>query len=197
MKKGLISVLCVMLLSAFMPATQLIDCLTNFDGTGQYKKFRADHNGAMSKPFRVVKTAKGDEEITVIDNYRIAYHNAKEATTVSVKIEKSAADGYAVDQEIIRDNLLYIVQYTRNLSYQQPDSLNFNGTNVYGYTKSKVDSSSFIGSYLFFPGDDYTVYVNFHLGKENPAAYSSLDQFISQRDQFLRKYIEQLKKCGK
>ncbi len=197
MKKGLFSVLCVMLLSAFMPTSQLIDCLTNFDGTGQFKKFRADHNGAMTKPFRVVMTAKGFEEITVIDNYRIAYHNAKEATTVSVKIEKSAPDGYSIDQEIIRDNILYIVQHTSNLISAQPDSLNINGTNVYGYTKSKVDSSSFIGNYLFFPGNDYAVYVNFHLGKENPAAYTSLEQFTSQRDQFLSKYIEQLKKCEK
>ncbi len=197
MKKGLLLICCVFLLSAFMPPSQLIDCLTGFDGTGQFKKFRADHNGAMSKPFRVVKTAKGDEEITVIDNYRVAYHNAKDATTVTVKIEKSSDEGYAVDQEIIRDNLNYIVEHTRNLSSAQPDSLNFNGTNVYGYTKSKVDSSSFIGSYLFFPGNDYTVYVNFHLGKENPAGYTSVEQFITQRDQFLKKYIEQLRKCGK
>jgi hypothetical protein len=197
MRKGLILVCCVFLLSAFMPASELIDCLTSFNGTGQFKKFRADHNGAMSKPFRVVKTGKGDEEITVIDNFRIAYHNDKEATTVSVKIEKSAADGYSVDQEIIRDNLRYIVEHTRNLSSSAPDSLTVDGTNVYGYTKSKVDSSSFIGSYLFFPGGDYTVYVNFHLGKDNPAGYTSIDQFISQRDQFLRKYISDIKKCAK
>ena len=195
MRKGLLAICCVMILSAFMPARQLIDCLTGFDGTGQYKKFRSDHNGVKSKPFRVVKTAKGDEEVTVIDNYSVAYHNAKEITTVSIKIEKSAPNGHAIDQEIIRDNLKYIVQHTRNLVSAEPDSLSFDDTNVYGYTKSTIDSSSFIGSYLFFPGGDYTVYVNFHVGNENPAAYTSIDDFKVQRDAFLKKYVVRLKKC--
>jgi hypothetical protein len=180
---------------AFIAGKGVLNCMTSFKGNTSFSLFRTDHNGAYSKPYRIVKTTNGDEKITVIDSYNLFYQNSFKANSAKVKIEKSAEGGYNVDKEIVLDNLKYMIANTKHVSSNKIEEIKYGNSTFYGMTKSEINLGTFAGNYVLFPGENLVCYINFLNVKKDSSDTKTIEEFIIKRNQFFQELDASLKKC--
>jgi hypothetical protein len=180
---------------AFIAAKGVLSCITNFKGNTSYSLYRTDHNGAYSKPFRIVKTTNGDEKITVVDSYNLFYQNSFKLNTAKVKIEKSSEEGYPVDKEIVLDNLNFMIANTKHVSSNKVEEIKYGNSTFYGMTKNDINVGTFAGNYVLFPGENLVCYINFLNVKKDSSDTKTIEEFIVKRNQFFQDLDASLKKC--
>lgn len=180
---------------AFIASKSALTCITNFKGSTSFSLYRTDHNGAYSKPFRIVKTTNGNEKVTVVDSYNLFYQNSFKLNSAKVKIEKSTDDGYNVDKEIVLDNLKYMISSTKHVSSNKIEEIKYGNSTFYGMTKDAMNVGTFAGNYVFFPGENLVCYVNFLNVKKDSSDTKTIEEFIDKRNQFFQDLDASLKKC--
>ena len=180
---------------SFITSKGVLNCITSYKGNSSFSLYRTDHNGAYSKPYRIVKTTTGDEKITVIDSYNLFYQNSFKLNTAKVKIEKSTDDGYSVDKEIVLDNLKYMIANTKHISSNKIEEVNYGNSTFYGMTKNDINVGTFAGNYVLFPGENLVCYINFLNVKKDSSDAKTIEDFIVKRNQFFKELDASLKKC--
>lgn len=178
-----------------MVSKSILNCITSFKGSSAYSLCRTDHNGAYSKPFRVVKTTKGSEKITVVDSYNLFYQNSFRLNSLKVKIEKSSEEGFDLDKEIILDNLNYMIANTKGISSNKIEELNYGNFTFYGMTKKDLNIGTYAGNYIVFPGDNLVCYFNFNNVNKDTVDTKTIEEFILNRNQFFESFSTTLQKC--
>ncbi len=172
-----------------------IKCLENFKGSKDFLFLRFDHYGVGTKKSKYLKTSKGLEEVSNIDNHKLHFTTSDKIPSLFIKIEVSDTAAFEIDKVIIVDNYQILLQNTKHVQ-SKVDTLNVNGYNLYGYTKTEIDSAVSIASYVFFTKSNEAVYFNFMNRAGKNLLYKSISEFIEQRDLLLTNFVERMKKCN-
>lgn len=194
MKKIVFFLLIVFSLNTF-GQSNAIRCIENFKGSKDFLFSRFDHYGVGTKKSKYLKTSKGLEEVSNIDNYKLHFTTSDKIPSLFIKIEVSDTAAFEIDKAIIVDNYQLLLQNTKRV---QPivDTLNVNGYNFHGYTKSEIDSAVSIASYVYFTKSNEAVYFNFMNRAGKTLLYKSIPEFIEQRNLLLTNFVERMKKCN-
>ena len=172
-----------------------IRCIEGFKGNDNFLFLRFDHYGVGTKKSKYLKTSRGLEEVSTIDNYKSHFITADKLPSLFIKIEVSDSSAFETDKAIIVDNYQLLLQSTKRVQ-PKVDTLTIKGTNFYGYTKTEIDSAVSIASYVWFTKSNEAVYFNFMNRAEKKLLYKSISEFIEQRDLLLTNFVERMKKCN-
>jgi hypothetical protein len=172
-----------------------IRCIEGFKGNDNFLFLRFDHYGVGTKKSKYLKTSRGLEEVSNIDNYKSHFITADKSPSLFIKIEVSDSAAFEMDKEIIVDNYQLLLQSTKRVQ-PKVDTLAINGYNFYGYTKTEIDSAVSIASYVWFTKSNEAVYFNFMNRAGKTLLYKSISEFIEQRDLLLTNFVERMKKCN-
>jgi len=194
MKKIVFFLLIVFSLNAF-GQSNVIRCIEGFKGDDNFLFLRFDHYGVGTKKSKYLKTSRGLEEVSNIDNYKSHFITADKSPSLFIKIEVSDSAAFEMDKEIIVDNYQLLLQSTKRVQ-PKVDTLAVNGYNFYGYTKTEIDSAVSIASYVWFTKSNEAVYFNFMNRAGKNLLYKSVSEFIEQRDLLLTNFVERMKKCN-
>jgi hypothetical protein len=194
MKKIVFFLLIVFSLNAF-GQSNATRCIENFKGSKDFLFLRFDHYGVGTKKSKYLKTSRGLEEVSNIDNYKSHFITADKSPSLFIKIEVSDSAAFEMDKEIIVDNYQLLLQSTKRVQ-PKVDTLAINGYNFYGYTKTEIDSAVSIASYVWFTKSNEAVYFNFMNRAGKTLLYKSISEFIEQRDLLLTNFVERMKKCN-
>lgn len=194
MKKIVFFLLIVFSLNAF-GQLNAIRCIEGFKGNDNFLFLRFDHYGVGTKKSKYLKTSRGLEEVSTIDNYKSHFITADKSPSLFIKIEVSDSAAYETDKAIIVDNYQLLLQSTKRVQ-PKVDTLTIKGYNFYGYTKTEIDSAVSIASYVYFTKSNEAVYFNFMNRAGKNLLYKSVSEFIEQRDLLLTNFVERMKKCN-
>lgn len=194
MKKIVFFLLFVFSLNAF-GQSNAIRCIEGFKGNDNFLFLRFDHYGVGTKKSKYLKTSRGLEEVSNIDNYKSHFITADKSPSLFIKIEVSDSAAYETDKAIIVDNYQLLLQSTKRVQ-PKVDTLAINGYNFYGYTKTEIDSAVSIASYVWFTKSNEAVYFNFMNRAGKTLLYKSISEFIEQRNLLLTNFVERMKKCN-
>ena len=172
-----------------------IRCIENFKGSKDFLFLRFDHYGVGTKKSKYLKTSRGLEEVSNIDNYKSHFITADKSPSLFIKIEVSDSAAFEMDKEIIVDNYQLLLQSTKRVQ-PKVDTLMIKGYNFYGYTKTEIDSAVSIASYVYFTKSNEAVYFNFMNRAGKTLLYKSISEFIEQRNLLLTNFVERMKKCN-
>ena len=194
MKKTVFFLLLVYSLNSF-GQSNAIKCIEEFKGNDNFNFLRFDHYGVGTKKSKFLKTSKGLEEVSNIDNYKGHFTTADKLPSLYIKIEVSDSAAFEIDKAIIVDNYQLLLQSTKHVN-PKVDTLSIKGTNLYGYTKTEIDSAVSIASYVCFTKTNEAVYFNFMNRSGKTLLYKSIPEFIEQRNLLLSNFVELMKKCN-
>jgi len=138
---------------------------------------------------RVLPTANDQVSISRIEGERILYGNKSGIPYINVKIETSDAKLYKKDTL----NLLKHLEYLTSLKAKTKTGLrnmNLNGLVVYALSSSS-EKARITDSYVCFPGKGLIVYIEYQNIPVNK------NEYIKQRDLFLKKYTLHIANCKK
>ena len=141
--------------------------------------------------YRSVKTADGEQKVSVVDGYRVmfAYEKAR-YYFANVKVEQSKAKEYATDKETIIESIKYL-PFFENVPVQMVYRVksDFNGYEVYGADMDVIDKGGMIGIYVIFSEADKMVVTVYFLnqGSEH-RRFNNIEGFRALRDNFLKRY---------
>jgi len=194
MKKIVFFLLIVFSLNSF-GQSNAIRCIENFNGSKDFLFFRFDHYGVGTNKSKYLKTSRGLEEVSNIDNYKAHFTTADKMPSLYIKIEVSDSTAFETDKAIIVDNYQLLLQSTKRV-HNKVDTLAIKEYNLYGYTKTEIDSAVSIASYVWFTKSNEAVYFNFMNRAGKTLLYKSISEFIEQRDLLLTNFVERMKKCN-
>ena len=194
MKKIVFFLLIVFSLNSF-GQSNAIRCIENFKGSKDFLFSRFDHYGVGTNKSKYLKTSRGLEEVSNIDNYKAHFTTADKMPSLYIKIEVSDSTAFETDKAIIVDNYQLLLQSTKRV-HNKVDTLAIKEYNFYGYTKSEIDSAVSIASFVYFTKSNEAVYFNFMNRSGKILLYKSISEFIEQRDLLLTNFVERMKKCN-
>lgn len=148
-----------------------------------------------SEKMRTLTTDKGEVDVSRIDGYRIMYLNDKNAPFVNLKVELSANNAYESDKIHIIDNLRYLNSHSQNMETTDLLELEFNGYQVYGFSRASIEMGNILGTFVMFPGNGVTVYFYFNNLKPEFRNFENVNDYKKQRDRFMNEYTRYLKTC--
>jgi hypothetical protein len=146
--------------------------------------------------YRQLPTASGYVKISQQKGTRIIFNNKKQAPFINLKVEMSEPTSYEHDQQGVIQHFSYLVTRSKNIKDNKLNKIELNGYTLYGYTTKDFEKSLILSSYVFFPKKNVIVYIDFHNLKQADKSYSSIADFIKQRDFFLNAYTLSAKKCS-
>jgi hypothetical protein len=194
MNKIIFFLLIAFSLSAF-GQSNAIRCVEGFKGNDNFLFLRFDIYGVGTKKSKFLKTKNGLEVVSNIDNYKAHFTTAEKVPSLYIKIEVSDSASFETDKAIIVDNYQLLLQSTKRVQ-PKVDTLTIKGYNLYGYTKTEIDSAVSIASYVYFTKTNEAIYFNFMNRAGKTLLYKSISDFIEQRDLLLTNFVERMKKCN-
>ncbi|MCU0439001.1 MAG: hypothetical protein MUC49_13970 [Raineya sp.] len=199
MKSKLILFSTIFLTSILISSTtknEIGQCYISFKNATNLTAADPDRLPETSEKFRIVKTDKGEVEVTRIDGYRILYNNEKNAPFVNLKVELSDKKSYDKDKKNLLDNLKYLNSHSQNMETKDLIKLEFNGYKVYGLSRATIETGSTLGTFVMFPGNGVTVHFYFNNMKPEYRNFESVEDYKKQRDRFIDEYTKYLKTCN-
>lgn len=174
----------------------IANCFINFDKVSKLSMASPQRLPETAEKVRRLPTENGEVEVTRIDGYRILYNNEKKAPFVNLKVELSDPSSYEKDTANILKNLKYLNSRGINMETKDLVELTFNGYRIYGISRNSIEAGSTLGSFVMFAGENTIVYFDFNNLKPEFRNFQSLDEYKSQRNQFIGEYTNHLNKCS-
>ncbi|KOY87817.1 hypothetical protein AD998_18250 [bacterium 336/3] len=184
------------ILISFTTKNEIGQCYISFKNATNLTATDPDRLPEASEKFRIVKTDKGEVEVTRMDGYRVLYNNEKNAPFVNLKVELSDKKSYEKDKKNLLDNLKYLNSHSQNMETKDLIKLEFNGYKVYGFSRATIETGSTLGTFVMFPGNGVTVYFYFNNMKPEYRNFESVEDYKKQRDKFIDEYTKYLKTCN-
>jgi hypothetical protein len=156
--------------------------------------------------YRYVKTAKGNEKVSVVDGYRvmIAYSDLV-YFFANVKIEESDPTRYLEDKEKVINEQKYYSSTKQATEMIFTDKTMLNGFEHYGIDRDKIDVGGQVGIHLLLYDPDnliITVYILNQDDKNLPKSmlgqrhFHNIDEYRTLKDDFLNHYSACLKRVA-
>jgi len=174
--------------------SHLNPCFTNGEYTG-YLLAKRDIRPASSKNYRELPTLKGTVKVSVDEGVRIIYNNRNQAPFVNIKIERSIAGNSNKDKENLLAHLKYLIGKSSGLKEKSLASSTIGGYTLYHYSSNDFNKSYILTSYVFFPEEGITVYVDFHNLPPKYRTFKDQAAYQDQRDRFIKEYISHIRSC--
>jgi hypothetical protein len=182
---------------SFTTSEEIAECYVSFKSPTGLTPGEPDRLPETSRESRMVKTDKGEVEVTCIDGYRVLYNNDKAVPFVNLKVELSERKAYEKDKKNLIDNLKYLNSHSTTMETKDLIELEFNGYKIYGLSRSTIETGSTLGIFVMFPGNGVTVYFYFNNLKPEVRNFETLDDYKKLRDRFMDEYTRHLKTCEK
>jgi hypothetical protein len=182
--------------SNFTTKNEIGQCYISFKTATNLTVSDPERLPGTSENVRIVKTDKGEVEVTRIHGYRVLYNNDKKVPFVNLKVELSKNGSYDSDQKNLLDNLIYLNSHSQNMETKDLIELEFNGYKVYGFSRAAIDTGAILGTFVMFPGNGVIVYFYFNNMKPEYRNFESVDDYKKQRDRFMDEYTKYLKTCN-
>jgi len=182
---------------SFTTSEEIEECYFSFKSPTNLTPADPDRLPEASRESRMVKTDKGEVEVTCTDGYRVLYNNDKAVPFVNLKVELSEKKAYEKDQKNLIDNLKYLISHSSNMETKDIIELESNGFKIYGLSRATIETGSTLGIFVMFPGNGVTVYFYFNNLKPEVRNFDNLDDYKKQRDRFIDEYTKHLKTCEK
>jgi ABC-type sugar transport system permease subunit len=195
MRKYLFLTILTLVITAFAYKPAIKSCYLSFSKVSNLTVAAPDHFPDENDHTRTLPTSNGEVSITILDGYRVLYNNKKKAPFVNLKVELSDASRYEVDKQHVLDNLNYINANSTGMETKDLITLTYNGYKIYGLSRAGIERGNTLGTFVMFPGDNTIVYFYFNNINPEYRNFSSLEDYQSQRNQFIEEYTAYLKGC--
>lgn len=182
-------------LLGFKNKDEISNCFIAFNTATGLTATKPDRLPETAEKTRTVTTEHGEVEITRLDGYRVLYNNDKGVPFVNLKVELSAPDAYATDQQRLIENLEYSNHHSIGMETKELIGLQLNGYKIWGLSRGSIEAGSTLGTFIMFPGKGITVYFYFNNLKPGYRNFESLEDYKKQRDRFLEEYTRHLSAC--
>lgn len=137
---------------------------------------------------RSVTTNGGQEEISLLDGYRImtAYPNTDYFT--NIKVERSDPASYAHDKRVAIENLEWMIANTSGLQSNKATQVTFHGRVAYGLDRKNIEGGS-QGVYILFSDTEDAIITIYFLNQRPEARkFSTVLEYQKLRDHFLDEF---------
>ena len=156
--------------------------------------------------YRYIKTAKGNEKVSVADGYRVmfAYSDVR-YFFANVKIEESDPASYLDDKEKVINEQKYYSSTKQATGIIFTDKTMLNGFEHYGIDRDKIDVGGQVGIHLLLYDAEHliiTVYIlnqddkNLSRSTFGQRHFNNIEEYRTLKDDFLNEYSECLKKVA-
>ncbi len=137
---------------------------------------------------RGVKTKSGDQEVVLLDGYRVLITYDQTEPFVNLKVEQLQKSTYATDKQTLIDTLEFAASGTPNMESSTPKKEVMNGIELYSVNRKHLEGGSLSIYNLFSDADQ--IAVTMYLLNDEPAErkFQSIEQCHDIRDSFLRAY---------
>jgi hypothetical protein len=150
------------------------------------------------EPFRQVKTANGNEKVSVTDGYRVmlAYSDVL-YFFANVKIEQSDPDKYVDDKQKVVGELKYFSSTKQATGIIYSDKTTLNGFEHYGIDRDKIDVGGTVGTHVLFYDRQHLIITVYILNQDDrnlfrrgfgSRRFNDIREYNIVKDDFLNRY---------
>ena len=173
---------------------------------GDLKVMEVTRSKSQTK-FRTVKTANGEEKVSVVNGYRVMFsYNDLFYYFANVKIEQSDPAKYVQDKETVVSSLKYFANAKQATGMTFADKAELNGFEHYGIDRDQIDVGGQVGSHVLFDDPHHLVITIYFLNQDDKNVFRAtvgggrrfhnIEEYRLLRDAFLNNYSECLRKIA-
>jgi len=157
-------------------------------------KIREVDRRASKESFREVKIGAENKKVSVLDGYRVMFaYPDLPYYFANVKIEKSSADSYEEDKQILIDQLKSFTTTKETTAMIFTDKIALNGFEHYGLDRDKIDVGGQVGTHVLFHNPQHLVVTIYFLNQSKAAFFNNrrfetIEEYRKLRDDFLNAY---------
>jgi hypothetical protein len=148
--------------------------------------------------YRYVKTAKGNEKVSVVDGYRVMFaYSDVLYYFANAKIEQSEPASYLEDKEKVINELKYFSSTKQATGIIFTDREMLNGFEHYGIDRDKIDVGGQVGIHVLFYDRDHLIITIYILNQDDKNAFRSqfgkrrftnIEEYRALKDKLLNDY---------
>ena len=150
---------------------------------------------------REVKTAKGEEKVSVVDGYRVMFgYKGVRYYFANIKIEQSDSQSYAQDKEAVINQLIHYSSTKQATKILYTEKVLLNGFEHYGIDRDVIDVGGQVGIHVIFHDSAHLIITIYFLNQEKESIflikkrrYNNIEEYQVIKDDFLNRYTECLK----
>ncbi|HET6227489.1 MAG TPA: hypothetical protein VFF27_14500 [Bacteroidia bacterium] len=178
--------------------SKINNCFISFKGISNLIAADPDRLPENADKLRILKTERGDANVSRTDGYKILYLNDKKAEVVNLKVELSDEKAYEQDQKNLVDNLAYLNSHSTGMESENLLEFKINGYKIVGFSRASVEKGNILGTFVLFPGNGISVFFYFNnMSEEGSKNFASIEEYKKQRELFFKEYTSHLNSCKK